>query len=90
MSSNTYQTLLSPVGEVVHDSAWDEIKKAGDEEISNNGILDEIFARKSVHEIGEKKGDTLEKSVKEQHKSLLQTYENPNTNLAVNIFQVNP
>ncbi|XP_050053438.1 uncharacterized protein LOC126549075 [Aphis gossypii] len=32
MSSNTYQSILSSVGNVVHASAWDEMKKAGDEE----------------------------------------------------------
>lgn len=44
MSSNTYQSILSSVGNVVHASAWDEMKKAGDEEREialKNGILDE-------------------------------------------------
>ncbi|CAI6352824.1 unnamed protein product [Macrosiphum euphorbiae] len=44
MSSNTYQSMLSSVGDVVHASAWDEMKNAGDEEREialKNGILDE-------------------------------------------------
>jgi len=55
-------------------------------EINNN----EIVARKSVHEIGEKKGEELQNAEKEQHKSFLQTYQEPNTSLAVNILQVHP
>ncbi|KAF0718466.1 Uncharacterized protein FWK35_00029889, partial [Aphis craccivora] len=44
MSSNTYQSILPSVGNVVHASAWDEMKKAGDEEKEialKNCILDE-------------------------------------------------
>ncbi|XP_050060068.1 uncharacterized protein LOC126551242 [Aphis gossypii] len=81
MSSNTYQSLLSPVGEVVHDLAKDEIKELVE------GILSEIVAPKSVHEIEENKGDELQNSEKQQHKSFLQTYQDPNTSLAVNILQ---
>ncbi|CAH1724626.1 uncharacterized protein LOC126550332 isoform X2 [Aphis gossypii] len=81
MSSNTYQSLLSPVGEVVHDLAKDEIKELVE------GILSEIIAPKSVHEIEENKGDELQNSEKQQHKSFLQTYQDPITSLAVNILQ---
>ncbi|KAE9545550.1 hypothetical protein AGLY_001093 [Aphis glycines] len=81
MSSNTYQSLLSPVGEVVHDLAKDEIKELLE------GILSEIIAPKSVHEIEENKGDELQNSEKQQHKSFLQTYQDPSTSLAVNILQ---
>ncbi|XP_050057631.1 uncharacterized protein LOC126550334 isoform X2 [Aphis gossypii] len=81
MSSNTYQSLLSPVGEVVHDLAKDEIKELVE------GILSEIVAPKSVHEIEENKGDELQNSEKQQHKSFLQTYQDPSTSLAVNILQ---
>ncbi|XP_050054015.1 uncharacterized protein LOC126549304 isoform X8 [Aphis gossypii] len=81
MSSNTYQSLLSPVGEVVHDLAKDEIKELVE------GILSEIIAPKSVHEIEENKGDELQNSEKQQHKSFLQTYQDPSTSLAVNILQ---
>ncbi|XP_050054014.1 uncharacterized protein LOC126549304 isoform X7 [Aphis gossypii] len=81
MSFNTYQSLLSPVGEVVHDLAKDEIKELVE------GILSEIIAPKSVHEIEENKGDELQNSEKQQHKSFLQTYQDPSTSLAVNILQ---
>jgi len=81
MSSNTYQSLLSPVGEVVHDLAKDETKEV-------EGISGEIVAPKSVHEIEENKGDELQNSEKEQHKSFLQTCQDPSTSLPVNILQV--
>lgn len=32
MVDATYQKLLSNMGDLVHDTAWDEIKRAGDEE----------------------------------------------------------
>jgi len=32
MVNATYQKLLSKMGDIVHETAWDEIKKAGDEE----------------------------------------------------------
>ncbi|XP_050054007.1 uncharacterized protein LOC126549304 isoform X2 [Aphis gossypii] len=102
MSSNTYQSLLSPVGEVVHDLAKDEIKEVegilpvgevvhdlAKDKIKElvEGILSEIIAPKSVHEIEENKGDELQNSEKQQHKSFLQTYQDPSTSLAVNILQ---
>ncbi|KAE9521998.1 hypothetical protein AGLY_017603 [Aphis glycines] len=80
MSSNTYQSLLSPVGEVVHDLTKDEIKEV-------EGILGEIVAPKSVHEIEENNGDELQNSEKQQHESFQQTYQDPSTSLAVNILQ---